>query len=62
MTREKEKRGENNVQRKESDREEQCEVQLLRNVLVRNLFLRLPEERVPMPREQVPVWLPNTSD
>jgi len=39
-----------NVQRKEPNHQEYGrEVQLLRRLRVRNLFLRVPEERVPLP-------------
>jgi hypothetical protein len=38
--------------------EEYCKVQLLRDLRVRNLFLRLPEERLPLPGSQLRVWLP----
>ncbi len=38
--------------------EEYCAVQLLRDLRVRNLFLRLPEERLPLPGRRLPVWLP----
>jgi len=37
------------VQREEPDHAESDEVQLLQHLRVRNLFLRLPEERVPLP-------------
>ena len=49
----------NNVQRKEPNPEEcRHEVQLLRDLRVWNLHLRLPEERVPLPGKQLPVRLP----
>ena len=48
-----------NVQRKESNPEKcRSQVQLLRDLRVWNLHLRLPEERVPLPGEQLSVWLP----
>ena len=48
-----------NVQREEPNPEEcRREVQLLRDLRVRNLFLRMPEERVPLPGKQLPVRLP----
>jgi hypothetical protein len=51
-----------NVQRKETNHEEcRHEVQVLRDLRVRNLHLRLPEERVPLPGKQLPVWLPQIS-
>ena len=48
----------NNVQRKDPDHGECRKVQLLRNLRVWSLHLRLPEERVPLPGEQLSVWLP----
>ena len=50
----------NNVQRNEPNHEECREVQLLRDLRVRNLLLRLREERVPLPGTQLPVWLQKT--
>jgi len=48
-----------NVQREEPNHEEyRREVQLLRDLRVWNLHLRLPEERVPLPGKQLPVRLP----
>ena len=47
-----------NVQRKESNPEKcRSQVQLLRDLRVWNLHLRLPEERMPLPGEQLPVRL-----
>ena len=47
-----------NVQRKKCN-PEKCrrEVQLLRDLRVWNLHLRLPEERMPLPGEQLPMRL-----
>ena len=48
-----------NVQREEPNHEEyRREVQLLRDLRVWNLHLRLPEERMPLPGKQLPVRLP----
>jgi len=46
------------VQREKPNDEEYCEVQLLRDLRVRNLFLRLPEERLSLPGKHLPVRLP----
>jgi hypothetical protein len=54
----KQKEEKDNVQSKEPNREECREVQLLRDLRVRSLHLRLPEERVPLPGKQLPVRLP----
>lgn len=58
MTRKKQKEEKDNVQRKEPNHEECCEVQLLRDLRVWNLHLRMPEERLPLPGKQLPVRLP----
>jgi len=48
-----------NVQREVPNHEEyRREVQLLRDLRLWNLHLRLPEERVPLPGKQLPVRLP----
>jgi hypothetical protein len=47
-----------NVQPEEPNHEKYREVQLLRDLRVRNLFLRMPEERMPLPGKQLPVRLP----
>jgi len=47
-----------NVQRKEPNHEECREVQLLRDLRMRNLLLRMPEKRMPLPGKQLPVRLP----
>ena len=52
------KKEKDNVQRKEPDHEECRERQLSRDLRLRNLHLRLPEERVPLPGKQLPVRLP----
>lgn len=58
MTRKKQKEEKDNVQREEPNHEECREVQLLRDLRVWNLHLRLSEERVPLPGKQLPVRLP----
>ena len=45
------------AQREQPNDEEHREVQLLRDLRVRDLYLRLPEERLPLPGKQLPVWL-----
>jgi len=48
------------AQCEQANDEEYRETQLLRDLRVRNLLLRLREERVPLPGTQLPVWLQKT--
>jgi len=58
MTRKNRKEEKDHVQREPANHAECREIQLLRDLRVRNLLLRLPEERVPLPGKQLPVRLP----
>jgi hypothetical protein len=40
---------------------EQREGKLLRNLRLRNLFLRVPEKCMSLPGEQLPMWLPQSA-